>query len=70
MIRTVGFMPWVASRKRLIVTATTPGWHECMQVKLRPEQVRELMAFLSETVELKAFGSVEPILLVTCSLLR
>jgi hypothetical protein len=35
------------------VTATTHRWEELMQVELRPDQVRGLIDFLAETVELQ-----------------
>jgi hypothetical protein len=41
---------WSRSGKRLIVTATTPSWSEYRQVELRPEQVEELIQFLTETL--------------------
>jgi hypothetical protein len=41
---------WSRSGKRLIVTATTPSWSEYHQVELRPEQVEELIRFLTDTV--------------------
>ena len=44
---------WSRSGKHLIMTATTPRWDKRMQVELRPDQVRELVAFLSESVELQ-----------------
>ena len=44
---------WSRSGKHLIVTATTPGVGQLMQVELRPDQVEELIEFLSETVALQ-----------------
>jgi hypothetical protein len=44
---------WSRSGKHLIVTATTHRWEELMQVELRPDQVRGLIDFLAETVELQ-----------------
>jgi hypothetical protein len=44
---------WSRSGKRLIVTATTRRWAEPMYVELRPARVRELIDFLSQTVELQ-----------------
>jgi hypothetical protein len=44
---------WSRSGKRLIVTATTVRWSEVKVVELRPNQVKELIDFLSETVELQ-----------------
>jgi hypothetical protein len=43
---------WSRSGKHLIVTATTHRWSELIRVELRPDQVREPIHFLVETVEL------------------
>ena len=33
-----------------MVTATTPNWSDYQQVEVRPEQVEELIRFLTDTV--------------------
>jgi hypothetical protein len=44
---------WSRSGKRLLLTATTPTYEQVMQVELRPDQVKELIEFLSETVDVR-----------------
>ncbi len=44
---------WSRSGKHLIVTVTTQRWDKLMQIELRPDQVEELVAFLSETIALE-----------------
>jgi hypothetical protein len=44
---------WSRSGKHLIVTATTPRWDAPAQVELRPDQLEQLIAFLSDTVALQ-----------------
>jgi hypothetical protein len=45
---------WSRSGKRLIITATTRRWSEPMQVELRPDQVSQLIEYLSASVEPQA----------------
>jgi hypothetical protein len=45
---------WSRSGKHLIVTAASQTtWDRFMQVELRPDQVADLVRFLSETVDLQ-----------------
>ena len=44
---------WSRSGKHLIVTATTTRGDQLAQVELRPDQVEQLITFLSETVALQ-----------------
>lgn len=42
---------WSRCGKHLIITATARRWSEPRQVELRPDQVKQLIEFLSESVE-------------------